>query len=266
MDITYLISNGNNVNGVYCNGGYARGVTLITCGNTNSGCYAIDGGIIVPLIKGISSGNGGNGYQFDTNGYVLLTNATGADNVANLNSVFTFSHPSEIDLSIGGSVRATFAAGTTTLNGTGLSLYNSTPSTSYTAYYISSDGAAKVQYRTGSNAAKWEVGHDGSSGSYRYTIYGDVLGASALSIRGSDNYIGTLGVTSPTVPLHVGGAIRTATTTVGSLISASTAGAGTRQFVTDSTVAASGNFGAIVAGNGTNGVPVYSDGTNWRIG
>lgn len=37
-------------------------------------------------------------------------------------------------------------------------------------------------------------------------------------------------------------------------------------FVSDSTVAASGNFGAIVAGSGANKVPVYSDGTNWRIG
>lgn len=42
--------------------------------------------------------------------------------------------------------------------------------------------------------------------------------------------------------------------------------AGQRQFVSDSTVAASGNFGAIVAGGGANTVPVYSDGAHWRIG
>jgi len=42
--------------------------------------------------------------------------------------------------------------------------------------------------------------------------------------------------------------------------------AGARAFVTDSTVAASGNFGAIVAGTGSNTVPVFSDGTNWLIG
>jgi hypothetical protein len=41
---------------------------------------------------------------------------------------------------------------------------------------------------------------------------------------------------------------------------------GTRTFVNNSTVVASGNFGAIVAGGGANTVPVYSDGTNWRIG
>lgn len=39
-----------------------------------------------------------------------------------------------------------------------------------------------------------------------------------------------------------------------------------RFIVTDSTVAAATNFAAIVAGTGANVVPVYSDGTNWRIG
>jgi hypothetical protein len=36
--------------------------------------------------------------------------------------------------------------------------------------------------------------------------------------------------------------------------------------VTDSTVAGSGNFGATVIGGGAYIVPVYSDGTNWKIG
>jgi hypothetical protein len=39
-----------------------------------------------------------------------------------------------------------------------------------------------------------------------------------------------------------------------------------RYFVSDSTLAMAGNAGAIAAGGGTNTVPVYSDGTNWRIG
>jgi len=54
--------------------------------------------------------------------------------------------------------------------------------------------------------------------------------------------------------------------TVATLTSAATVGSGARAFVSDSSVAASGNFGAIVAGGGSNIVPVYSDGTNWRIG
>jgi len=39
-----------------------------------------------------------------------------------------------------------------------------------------------------------------------------------------------------------------------------------RTMVTDSSVVAAGNFGNVVAGGGANIVPVYSDGTSWRIG
>jgi len=59
---------------------------------------------------------------------------------------------------------------------------------------------------------------------------------------------------------------RTHGLTVATLAAAATAGAGARAFVTDSNVVAAGNFGNVVAAGGANGVPVYSDGTNWRIG
>jgi hypothetical protein len=42
--------------------------------------------------------------------------------------------------------------------------------------------------------------------------------------------------------------------------------AGKRTFVSDSNVEAIGNFGEIVAGGGANTVPVYADGSTWRIG
>jgi hypothetical protein len=54
--------------------------------------------------------------------------------------------------------------------------------------------------------------------------------------------------------------------TVANLTAAATAGAGARAFVSDSDDPAAGNFGEIVTGGGSNKVPVYSDGTNWRIG
>lgn len=41
---------------------------------------------------------------------------------------------------------------------------------------------------------------------------------------------------------------------------------GARGFVTDATATLSAGLGNIVAGGGTNKVPVYDDGTNWRIG
>lgn len=51
--------------------------------------------------------------------------------------------------------------------------------------------------------------------------------------------------------------------TVSGLPSAATMGAGARAFVTDATAI---TFASVVVAGGSNGVPVYSDGTNWRVG
>lgn len=51
--------------------------------------------------------------------------------------------------------------------------------------------------------------------------------------------------------------------TVANLPSASTAGVGSRAFVTNSSVS---TFGTTVVGGGSTKVPVYSDGTNWKVG
>jgi hypothetical protein len=51
--------------------------------------------------------------------------------------------------------------------------------------------------------------------------------------------------------------------TVANLPSAVTAGVGSRAFVTDSSVS---TFGTTVAAGGSTKVPVYSDGTNWKVG
>jgi hypothetical protein len=59
------------------------------------------------------------------------------------------------------------------------------------------------------------------------------------------------------------GTILTTSSTVANLPSASASLAAARYFVSDATTT---TFGSVVAGGGTNPVPVYSDGTNWRIG
>ena len=50
---------------------------------------------------------------------------------------------------------------------------------------------------------------------------------------------------------------------VADLPSAADAGVGSRAFVTNSSVS---TFGTTVAGGGSIKVPVYSDGTNWKVG
>jgi len=51
--------------------------------------------------------------------------------------------------------------------------------------------------------------------------------------------------------------------TVANLPSAVISGVGARAFVTDSSVS---TFGTTIAGGGSTKVPVYSDGTNWKVG
>jgi len=51
--------------------------------------------------------------------------------------------------------------------------------------------------------------------------------------------------------------------TVSTLPSAATSGKGARSFVTD---ASAPTFGATVAGGGAVATPVYSDGTDWKVG
>jgi hypothetical protein len=62
----------------------------------------------------------------------------------------------------------------------------------------------------------------------------------------------TLGQLNANVPVEVA-----------KLPDATITGVGSRAFVTDSSVS---TFGSTVAGGGSTKVPVYSDGTNWKVG
>lgn len=63
--------------------------------------------------------------------------------------------------------------------------------------------------------------------------------------------------------LTVGSYIKVSPVAFANLPSASVAGAGARAFVTDSNTS---TFNATVAGGGANAVPVFSDGSNWKVG
>jgi len=63
--------------------------------------------------------------------------------------------------------------------------------------------------------------------------------------------------------INCSGTVKTGGYTVATLPAGSQ---GSRAYVTDSSVAMASNYGAVVAGAGSNVVPVFYDGTNWRIG
>jgi len=60
--------------------------------------------------------------------------------------------------------------------------------------------------------------------------------------------------------------VKTTAVAVAALPAAATVGAGARAAVTDSNATLTAGIGAAVAAGGANIVPVFSDGTNWRIG
>ena len=71
-----------------------------------------------------------------------------------------------------------------------------------------------------------------------------------------DNILGQLSSASGSIPALT-------VYTVATLPSAATSGTGARAFVSDANAT---TFASTVAGGGANKVPVYSDGTNWKIG
>lgn len=86
------------------------------------------------------------------------------------------------------------------------------------------------------------------------------IGFGAYTTKNNQCVIGTASISETLVY----GVIRANTTyTVATLPSAVDMGAGARAFVTDATAT---TFASAVAGGGANDVPVYSNGTTWRIG
>lgn len=88
--------------------------------------------------------------------------------------------------------------------------------------------------------------------------------ASNADIRVAPN--DTITATFKTAGLALTGYVATTAKTVVGLTAAATAGAGARDFVTDSNATLAAGLGNTVSGGGSNKVPVHSDGTNWRIG
>lgn len=128
-------------------------------------------------------------------------------------------------------------------------------------------GSDALLLATGGNntAVGYQAGNSLTSGSNN-TVIGFDADASSATVS-NEVTVGNSSVTSFRVPgLSLTFNVKyfnPGTLTVATLPTAATAGAGARAFVTDANAT---TFASIVAAGGANGVPVYSDGTNWRIG
>ena len=112
---------------------------------------------------------------------------------------------------------------------------------------------------TGSTGATGETGATGPAGGPTGATgaTGEAGATGATGLVGATGEIGATGETGATGSGLIGA------TSFSSLPSVSI---GLRGFITDGNLIATGNFGEIVSGGGANNVPVYCDGTDWRIG
>ena len=133
---------------------------------------------------------------------------------------------------------------------TSLGLFSTTGNTGNPTTWVGSDRVFNIGNGTS---------FSGRSNALTILKYGDVLAPSMTNaiINSADTKV--LITKEYADVTYAGGVV----TTVGALPAGVV---GDRAFVTDSTVAASGNFGAIVTGGNTNAVPVFYNGTNWLIG
>jgi hypothetical protein len=118
--------------------------------------------------------------------------------------------------------------------------------------FLRADGANILAQRNGTNAQAFRL----------YNTFTDASNYERLAITWSSNvaYVRPQNAGSGSARIFVP---VTGATTVSGLPTASTAGAGARAFVTDANAT---TFLSVVAGGGSNNVPVVSDGTNWLIG
>lgn len=94
-----------------------------------------------------------------------------------------------------------------------------------------------------------------------YANTGDIFNVKDLAIKRFA--AGVLEVNNGTAATYTGTALRLGTQTIAQLPAAATAGSGARATVSDALTPV---FGATVAATGAVVTPVYSDGTNWKVG
>lgn len=129
-------------------------------------------------------------------------------------------------------------------------------------YFHGGDGSTTVRGAGISAIAEGTPASGDVRASLRFYTASAAAGVVTEAMRIDTSQNTGLGNVTPSVRLDVNGQIRTRGTTVASLPTAATAGAGTMAYVTDATA---NTRLSTAAGGGANKVMVYSDGTNWLI-
>lgn len=232
-------------------------------------CQITDNGAFGAIFNGITNLNFSHNYIALNNGNNSSSNALELANVANavvegnIIQAGTSTHP--VGINIPSSVTDIVIANNV-IEGHTTQVVNSSPSSVVLGNIGVFNNAIRTTdtfYAQGGTPGFWLDETDGGvKGAYA------VLDGGNLQIQRRATAFGAFEATLVTINISSGlatfsGGIKSLVTTVASLPAAGTAGAGATAFVTNANAT---TFASVVAGGGANGVPVYSDGTNWRIG
>jgi len=187
----------------------------------------------------------------------LLSNTTGVSNIGIGVNVATSLQTGNYNIAIGdGAIGANISSASNTA--VGVSALTSTTGARNTAFgFYAGYGNASVNANTsGSNNTYIGFQTVGSASGNTNEM---VIGYQAVGLGSNTTVIGN----SSTTLTKAFGVVTSTVYTVATLPSASTSGIGARAFVSDALAPA---FGSTVVTGGAVAVPVYSDGTNWKVG
>lgn len=211
----------------------------------------LDGGDMIFDYYYPADGSGGVGPATKPYNNVIVCGSLAFNAILNQSIAASFSAGALVNLTIGAGATST-KSGPIAISGT----------------YTNNGTNSQIMFENGGlNRMFWQSGSN--------TVLDIVAGANSVDIKGPDGraLIFRAGGLDTEMTLNARPFVLSGTqpqlqlpaVAVGALPAAATY-RGLRGTVTDSNAAASGNFGAIVANGGANVVPVFSDGTNWRIG
>ena len=212
--------------------------------SNNVGVFSSGGGVLLSLTPGMSgivscvstSGTGATSWKAEFSGFGTVS-GTGTSVVTNIGPTITgtlnFTGTTNANALLGSAI----TTGTIGIGGT------------------AGTGAITVGQSTVSQTTNIQAGATASGSTKTISLGTGGLAGSTTNI--------TIGSTTGTSTTTINGITKQQTYTVATLPSAVTSGVGATSFVTDALAPA---FGGTVAGGGAVAMPVYSDGTNWKVG